>query len=177
MSVLFDDVSRIIAGSSSRTHALKLIGGALGGAALTFLGVGCSASGDAPALEHSSVVSLRCRNSRRCGSHCCKRNQTCCHVSGILTCCDGPCCGSSCCSTGQTCCSSTCCNSGQTCCSGEFICCNSGQICCTAHCCNTGQTCCGLHSCCSGTDCCGDVLHALCCPRSAPKCVNGRCVA
>ena len=163
MSVLFDDVSRILAGSSSRTHALKLIGGALGGAALTFLGVGCSSPGvgTTPQLEHSSVVSLRCRKRRRCGSHCCTKSQHCCNQNGTLTCCDG-----ACCPQGQTCCGSTCCNSGQICCRGNFhsACCNSGQICCGTPafgvCCKSGQTCCVV-SCCN----------------SGQKCSRGKCVA
>jgi len=86
----FDDVARIAAGSSSRTQALRLIGGALGGAALALLGVGCSAPGLGTTPEqHSPAVVLRCRKRRICRGQCCTKTQSCCR-SG---CCSGVCCG------------------------------------------------------------------------------------
>lgn len=190
MSALFDDVSRIVAGSSSRMQAVKLVGGALGGAALALLGVGCSPQGLETVLpsQHPMARDPRCPKVRKCGTNCCTPTQFCCSVNGKRTCCAGPCCGSSCCGSGQTCCGSQCCPQGQVCCGGGTCCpagtccgskcCPTGQHCCTGsgYCCNSGQTCCpgaNRTGCCpAGQACCPGANRSGCCSAGQTCCVR-----
>src|SRR5690348_13551177 len=90
MSVLLDDISRIIASSVSRREVLKLVGGTVGGAMLASLG-----------WSQSSPPKVTC------GKRFCPTGDTCCH-------------GKICCPPGSQCCgplgSPFCCLSGCVCC-------------------------------------------------------------
>jgi len=107
MSILLDDISRIIASPVSRRHAIKLVSGAVGGALLTSLGLGRAAyaQGQPPNFPncppgHPICDSICCKTSEKCcwyrnrGNHCCQKVQGCCGpfccAAGSL-CCDGRC--------------------------------------------------------------------------------------
>ena len=122
MSNLLDDISRIIARPMPRRQAFKLVGGAVGGAALASLGLGrVSRVFGAPAGGPQPLVTCK-PGTTPCGTGCCPSSQTCC--------------ASACCAAGQNCspCSggpSKCCNPGTICCpgpkAGKFTCCVPGS--------------------------------------------------
>ena len=122
MSSLFDDISRIIARPMPRRQAFKLVGGAVGGAALASLGLGrVSRAFGAPAGGPQPLVTCK-PGTIPCGTGCCPSSQTCC--------------ANVCCAAGQNCspCSggpSKCCNPGTICCpgpkAGKFQCCVPGS--------------------------------------------------
>jgi hypothetical protein len=167
MSALLDDISRITASSISRREAFKLVGGAVGGALLAYLGVGRASRGlGAPAPD-------RCPRSRPvpCNGECYPPGYTCCG----RTVCDGDdnCCTDHCCEKTRACCGSTCCPSGQTCISGK--CCPSAQSC-SGTCCPSGHTCVN-GKCCPSAQVCGGFLGffgRMCC-TSGQTCINGNC--
>ncbi len=107
MSALFDDVSRILAGPSSRRQAFRLVGGALGGAALTFLGLGRASLGWGALVGNSqpSDLGVTCPTGQKvCGSLCCSSTQYCCKNGSFYKCCNTPCCGNTCCDGQGQCC-------------------------------------------------------------------------
>ena len=104
MSALLDDVSRILAGPSSRRQAFRLVGGALGGAALAALGLGRASLGWGALVGNSqaSDSGVTCPTGQKvCGSLCCSSTQHCCHTHSGYKCCNTPCCSTA---TGYKCC-------------------------------------------------------------------------
>jgi hypothetical protein len=89
MSMLFDDVSRIIASPVSRRKALRLVGEAVGGAVLASLGLGM-AFGD-----ENDDHKIKCRKGQKvCEKRCCNAHETCCDgkcCDNDEFCCDGRC--------------------------------------------------------------------------------------
>jgi hypothetical protein len=147
MSILFDDLSRIIAKPMPRREAFKLIGGALGGAFITRLGFG---------IEQAAAVTCE-KGESLCGSGskavCCSAGKVCCGDSTVgWTCCPS---GHKCCTdaskpycrtTTEGCCCGITCDKGakQTCCTGASgknpRCCAAGEICCSDKCCTAGPS-------------------------------------
>jgi len=180
MTSLFDDISRTIASPIPRRQAFRLIGGALGGAVVTALGLGwASRAWGAPGGGQSVPAdSSACRKGQTlCGSGrpavCCSSGQACCGSATV---------GYTCCFSGQGCCTDTskpyCMPAKSTCCKGAS--CSSTQTCCNGKCCNNGahQTCCGAPGspvCCSaGRTCC----KGRCCtegPSPSNPCQGARC--
>ncbi len=132
MSALFDDVSRILAGPSSRRQAFRLVGGALGGAVLTTLGLGRASLGWGALVGNSqaSDLGVTCPTGQKvCGSgffrKCCSSTQHCC-VNNL---------GAKCCNTRYcliNCCQSVCCDGKGPCCCSEpanCFCCPLGKTC------------------------------------------------
>jgi len=192
MNALLDDISRITASSISRREAFKLVGGAVGGALLAYLGVGRASRGlgaqDPNRCPHNRPVPCN-GNCYPSGYSCCGR--TVCNTG--QTCINGRCCPSAqvcngtCCPSDQRCisgnccpsariCSGTCCTSGQTCIDGK--CCPSAQSCNGVFgifgrtCCPSGQTCCNGRQCCPSGQCCD---NRTCCPPDE-ACCHDRCV-
>ena len=153
MSALLDDISRITASTISRREAFKLVGGAVGGTLLAYLGVGRASRGlGAPAggaqpVQHGII--------KVCGH-------------GKSLCPDGK----TCCSTNETCCNGKCCPSGQTC-TTDGHCCRTSQVC--------GDTCCGRSAhccngiCCSANQACCGVNKPMCCAPGR-YCCSGKCL-
>jgi hypothetical protein len=110
MSMLFDDVSRIIASRISRREALALVSRTAGGAVLAALGLGKTAWGLAPPPyddKHDRDDDKdKCKHGQvKCGGKCCAPRQTCCNGK----CCSGPCCnGKKCCESDEVCCNGRC---------------------------------------------------------------------
>jgi hypothetical protein len=129
MRALLDDVSRILAGPSSRRQAFRLVGGALGGAALAFLGLGRASLGRGAPVGNStaSELGVTCPTGQKvCGSLCCGGTQYCCTTSaGYHQCCNTPCCYNS--------------PGGQYCCDGKGPCC--GLYTFRKFCCPLGSQC------------------------------------
>ena len=105
MSSLFDNLSRLIARPVSRRQTFRLVGEALGGAALAALGLGSA----------SRLLAATC------GKQTCTGTQTCCGTGSTAICCNNT----------QTCCSpvgTKCCNPGTFCCpkGGKVQCCAAG---------------------------------------------------
>src|SRR5215217_4641945 len=132
-----DELAKGLAnGTLSRGKALRLVGGALLGAALG------SIPGVAWADDRCSEGQTRCegrcvnllRNERHCGScfNRCEEGEEC--VGGV--CQGGGCpsgttpCGTQCCQTGETCVNGTCCPNAQLCGTGTSLtCCAEGEEC------------------------------------------------
>jgi len=156
MSLLIDDLSRVIASPIPRRQALRLAGNMLGGGILTYLGLG----------RASRILAQQSRSCRADQVQC---GKTCCY--SFETCCDGrcygrefkeraTCCGSVVCSkSSQQCCTDHCCRKTETCCGTQ--CCSSGQACCHGKCCAPGAVCCGSACCGEGYVCCNN----RCVPR------------
>ena len=138
MSLLIDDLSRIIASPIPRRQALRLAGNMLGGGILAYLGLG------GPSRGHAE-------ESRRCGAHMVPCGKICCQPSEI--CCGGSCysprlpkplncCGGKvlCSAVSQQCCTDHCCGKTENCCGAK--CCAPGQACCKGQCCAPGEVCC-----------------------------------
>jgi hypothetical protein len=155
MSLLIDDVSRIIGSPVSRRKMLGMVGGTVGGALLASLGLRAAAFGAPPCKAGDTA----------CGTKCCTPSQVCmdglCCAQGQTNCggkcCSGTCtngvccknstfyCGGKCCASGLTCCNNVCCSyPGATCYNGK--CCDSGIIC-NGVCCTTNQVCCDNKKC------------------------------
>ena len=136
MSLLIDELSRLIASPVPRRRALRLAGKMLGGGLLTYLGLGRASRGLAQANSCGG-------NQVPCGQTCCYPFEICCGGA-----CYGPeykeraaCCGSVLCSkASQQCCTDHCCRKSETCCGAH--CCSPGQACCRGHCCAPGEVCC-----------------------------------
>jgi len=156
MSLLIDDLSRIIASPMPRRKALRLAGNMLGGGILAYLGLGRASRGHAQPTRSCGTHQIQC------GSTCCDSVETCCGGR-----CYGPdakehadCCGSVLCSkAAQQCCTDHCCRKTESCCGSR--CCASGQACCHGKCCAPGQVCCGSTCCGEGYVCCNN----RCVPR------------
>jgi hypothetical protein len=189
MSALLDDISRITASPISRREAFKLVGGAVGGALLAYLGVGRASRGlGAPAggAQAPQIIPRCPRGEFRCGATCCRNGLACCNgkccTSG-QTCCNDTCCprgqccnGRTCCPSGQRCINGRCCPSAQSCNGflGIFgvICCASGQTCCDGRCCPSGQCCNHGERCCpTGYVCCGGARCVKATPSGSSPCV------
>ena len=116
MSALFDDVSRILAGPSSRRQAFRLVGGALGGAVIASLGLGRASLGWGAPVGNSqaSDSGVTCPTGQKhCGGLpgiCCGSTQFCCGSGSNIKCCNKKCCtspfggGTVCCDKGPFCC-------------------------------------------------------------------------
>ena len=168
MSMLLDDVARIIASPISRRKAFRLVGGAVGGAVLASLGLGRSSQGWA--AQASLALPVCPRGSSLCTAG---KNSVCC--GNILQkCCTDK--GPYCCGVGQTCCQGTCCPAGTSCCNGR-CCANVLQRCCKdsgSYCCGAGQTCCQGKCCNQNRICCG----GKCCtpgPSASTPCTKAHC--
>ncbi len=147
MSSLFDDISRVIASPVSRREAVRLIGGAAGGALLTALGFSKAAAWQGDSSEWHCEKGLTV-----CGKSCCKSNQVCCKGQ--------------CCNPGQECKDGRCCNHGEVNCNG---------VCC-AGCCCAGKCCASPKAVCLNSVCCdsGVVCAGKCCAEKE-FCVDGKC--
>jgi len=156
MSAFLDDISRIIASPIPRRRALRLLGGAMGGGVLTYLGLGRASHGlGVPAPDRDSDRDSD-RDRDRCDDDKPVRCNRTCYPSGYT------CCGGTVCDNDDQCCTDHCCRKRQTCC-GQ-TCCRRHEQCCTDHCCSRGGTCCGNHCCDSGEVCCNGV-----CKRERPS--------
>jgi hypothetical protein len=177
VSILLDDIARIIASPIPRRRALRLVGGAVGGAVAAAMGQRMSW-----AAQVAGALNAPSRS--------CPKGQTVCGTGTCAVCCSSgqTCQGPTsrgqyyCCNKGQSGCNGTCCGSGQTCCTSgnTAVCCSSGQTCCNGKCCNTAarQTCCGSGTsaicCSSGMICCS----GKCCkegPSASTPCTNASC--
>ncbi|MDX6513040.1 MAG: hypothetical protein QOE36_2544 [Gaiellaceae bacterium] len=78
---------------------------------------------------------------RRCGAHCCKKNQLCCGSEQDK--------GKSCCDPGDKCCGHSCCPKDQACCTGSSL---------APHCCPPGDVCAPKPG-------AGAMSEAPCCPK------------
>ena len=201
MESRFDLLAKLVAGATSgvsRREALRRLGGAAAGAALTYLGIGCDVEPTGPeAGGHGrSVLTARGR-CKKIGQKC-RQNSECCSelcdpLTGYCACAPGtflcpasgqcvPCgasfvlnpdsCTCECPSGSGLCGGSVCC--AHTCCSGS--CCTAGQVCVEifpgvrlCQNCQSGTVPCGT-TCCAAAQCCNDV----CCPTGR-VCVNGQC--
>jgi hypothetical protein len=126
MSALLDDVARITASPISRREAFKLVGGAVGGALLAYLGVGRASRGlGAPA------PTVGCPKNRPvpCNGKCCDKDDQCCNSDH-------------CCEKRQTCCAHGCCGRNEQCCTNPDHCCDKRETCCGKRCCEPGRYCC-----------------------------------
>ena len=184
MSTDFDELSRAIAGTSTRRGALRILaGGALGGLAALFGLREAEAAPDCYEAGHHCGNDKSCCSGNCCNHVCCAAGQTC----GANGQCQGaaPCagviCGGNCinCATGlintQNCQCVQCvapCPAGQTACANS--CCPAGQVCSNNACCSPITTCpsgqCGTIS--NG---CGGTLACEC--PAGQTCQNGICVA
>src|SRR2546426_587797 len=122
MSNLFDDISRIIAKPMPRRQAFKLVGGAVGGAALAALGLervsrAFGEPGGRPGSPFDNCPSGQtvCGTTSSGKLRCCQTGQTCCN-------------NANCCASNEHCCGTKCCQPAQACCnvSGKLVCCTSG---------------------------------------------------
>ena len=137
MSLLIDDLSRIIASPIPRRQALRLAGSLMGGGILGYLGLGRTSSGLARPSRPCASDEVPC------GKTCCQPFYMCCGGT-----CYGPgfkehsvCCGSGLCSkASQQCCTDHCCQKTETCCGAS--CCAPGHACCQGKCCPPGYVCC-----------------------------------
>ena len=160
MSLLFDDVSRVIGSSVSRRKMLGMVGGAVGGAILASLGLKATAFGDeSPAKKCGPGLTP-------CGTNCCKSTQICadgicCAPSQIN--CNGKCCNG-------TCTNGVCCGKNLTYCGG--VCCAAGIICCNGKCCNNPTAVCFNGKCCGS----GIVCNGVCCNPNQVCCDGKKCV-
>src|SRR5215217_2864222 len=179
-----DELAKGLAnGTLSRGKAIRLVGGALLGAALASV-PGVAWADDDRCSEGQTRCGDRCvnlqRNERHCGScfHRCAEGEEC--VSGV--CQGGGCprgttpCGTQCCQTGTTCVEGTCCPDAQVCGAGTSLtCCAEGQECvdgvCSQACLSNGGTCTSGAQCCSG-NCKGGTCVASCIPPSAIACTG-----
>ena len=139
MSLLIDDVSRIIASPIPRRKVLRMAGSLMGGGILAYLGLGRASR----ALANSS---RECPSDLvPCGRICCLPSETCCGEIGV---CIPPklagfvnCCGRGLCwKPSQQCCTDHCCRKTETCCGAQ--CCAPGRACCQGQCCAPGYACC-----------------------------------
>jgi hypothetical protein len=166
MSALIDDISRVIASPISRRKAVRLVGGAVGGAVLSSLGLGRASR--ALGAQASNTVSCS-GNQVLCNGKCYPKGYTCCG-SRVCGSADKCCPGGYCCDTAQTCCGRACCARGETCCNGR--CYPSTYTCCGGGVCDSDDKCCPGGYCCEKTQvCCG----ARCCPPGY-SCCKGKCV-
>ena len=137
MSLLIDDLSRIMASPIPRRQAFRLAGSLMGGGILAYLGLGRASRGLAQLSRSCGADQVRC------GKVCCYRFEMCCGGT-----CYGPgyneravCCGSVVCSkVSQQCCTDHCCRKTETCCGAQ--CCAPGRVCCQGQCCAPGYVCC-----------------------------------
>lgn len=148
MSILMDDISRLIASPIPRRKALRMLGGVVGGSILASLGL--------ERASHAMGTGMRCIGKQvPCNSTCCNPNEMCCGgtcygagVQALYNCCgtvlcskaSQQCCGNHCCSKKETCCGLQCCSAGRSCCHGQ--CCAPGAVCCGTTCCGEGKVCC-----------------------------------
>jgi len=153
MSVLIDDIARVIASPISRRRAFRLVGGAVGGAVLASLGL--------PRAARAQPQNSGCTG----GQVPC--DQTCCYTYEL--CCGGTCYGIEV-------------KQAYTCC-GTVLCRNLSEQCCTNYCCKRSQTCCGLQCCAHGQGCCGNTCcpeNSFCCGGACCSrgnyCCAGKCV-
>ncbi|MCU1451642.1 MAG: hypothetical protein JWP02_3812 [Acidimicrobiales bacterium] len=154
MNERFDHLSRTLAGSTSRRGALKMIGGALvGAAAATVL---------RPAQAHAVCAA----GESVCGPNCCP--------AGVA--CINPTAGTCGCPPGRAACGTHCCpNKGDFCAfttpGGCDACCPKGTTPCGRFCCNAGSACLdrsrGTCGCPPNTRVCG-TDNPSCCPPDAP---------
>ena len=129
MSLLFDDISRVIASEFPRRKMLSMLGAAVGGAVMASLGVRSEAFGQIPGVPKCGHGEILC-NGRCCAGTC--QNGRCCEKSTVH-------CGFECCGGGLLCCSGHCCTCKTAFCFHGF-CCESGVIC-AGRCCELQEFC------------------------------------
>jgi len=161
MSFLVDDVSRIVASSVSRRKMLGVVGGAVGGAILTSLGLRTSA------FAAQTPTTTKCPPGKTvCGTYCCDSQQVCvkglCCPVGYVNC-NGKCCGG-------TCTNGMCCGKNLTYCGG--VCCPDGIVCCNGKCCGSTSAVCFNGTCCGS----GIVCNGVCCDPNEICCDGKKCV-
>jgi len=167
----FDELARALASDSlSRRKVLRLMGGALLGAALGSV-PGVAWADDDRCSEGQTRCGDRCvnlkTNERHCGScsNRCRSTQTCCKGRCVNLQKNERHCGR----CGHRC------EEGQECVGG--VCqggCPIGTTPCGTQCCQTGETCLQGLACCPTAQVCGTGAFAICCP-SAATCVDGFC--
>jgi hypothetical protein len=189
----FEDLSRRMAGTTSRRGVLKMFGAAAGAAAVAsvikpFQG-GDRAYGKVSCTGATTASELPCgAGTTRCGSCCCKAGVAC--ANATTSTCGCPAgttkCGNACCQGGTACanaakstcaaavagctgagvaCGTTCCASGQCCNSGTC-----GSCAPTSACTTNGNICQG-----TATACPTDLVNCVCVPRQGGGsfCMNG----
>jgi hypothetical protein len=137
MSLLIDDVSRIIASPIPRRKMLRMAGSLMGGGILAYLGFGRASLGLAELSRSCGAEQVRC------GKVCCGRFEMCCggtcYVPTIHE--HAVCCGSVLCAkVSHQCCRGHCCRKTEACCGAQ--CCSPGRACCLGQCCAPGHVCC-----------------------------------
>ena len=131
MSLLIDELSRIIASPIPRRKALRLAGNMLGGGILAYFGLGRASRALARDPRQCD------RDEVTCGRICCRPAETCC---GEIETCLPPrfaryvnCCGRAICwKTSQQCCVDHCCGKMDSCCGAR--CCGPESMCCNGRC-------------------------------------------
>ena len=151
----FDELTRGLAsGTVSRRKALRWMGSALVGAALTSIpGVAWAkpkpgkCNNDKQCPTGQVCVGGQCCANEVCGDQCCGADEYCSQPSGICCPFGQPGCGEVCCQSDETCLSGQCCPFELFCGSGGpegFICCPSGTYCAGADlCCQPDEVRCG----------------------------------
>jgi hypothetical protein len=158
----FDEVSKRLAGATSRRQALRLFAAAGGASVLSLLGVG-----RAGAVGRCKKEGQQCRESLECCSKFCDpATSTCAPCPPGTVACGGQCVAA--CTPPKVLNTNTC--------SCE---CPNGTAPCGSTCCSQFDTCCGNNSCCSGAQICQS--GTCCVPAGNPcttnnDCCNGRCV-
>jgi hypothetical protein len=156
----FEDISRQLAGSTSRRGVLKMFGVAAGAAVAASVlkpfrgasaGVVCAGSGVAQAAPCQA-------GQTSCGSCCCKKGVACLDVNSSH-------CG---CVAGTTPCGNACCTKGVACadpsnsiCNGSVNSCNTGGAVCGSTCCPAGQ-CCNAGNVCGACSVCTTATGDIC---------------
>ena len=158
MSLLIDDVSRIVASPVSRRKMLGMLSGAIGGAMVASLGLRTAA--------FAAAVPPCKAGQTPCGTTCCGSPKVC--VNGICCPAGDVNCGGKCCP--GTCTNGLCCGKNTTYCNGK--CCAAGNICCNGVCCTSSQAVCLNGKCCAS----GIVCNGVCCNPNQICCEGKKCV-
>jgi hypothetical protein len=159
MSFLFDDVSRVIGSPVSRRKMIGMVGGAVGGALLTSLGLRAAAGAQTPTTKCPPGKTV-------CGAYCCSSDQVC--LNGLCCPPDHVNCNGKCC--GGTCNNGVCCGKNLTYCGGA--CCSEGIICCNGKCCGSTTAVCYNGKCCGS----GIICNGVCCDPNQVCCDGKKCV-
>jgi hypothetical protein len=156
----FDELTKALATSTSRRHALRLIATASIGGLFGLGGIRMAFGKNSPCHRNGTACSA---NQKCCSNYC---------VKGKCTCPPVPTCNSVCpCPSGQTCVNGTCCPTANVC--GSSCGCPTGQVCLNdqcAPCITAGNSCNASIECCSNNCCLG-----LCCDSDRICLSNGTC--
>ena len=163
----FDELTKALATSTSRRHALRLIATATIGGLFGLGGIRMAFGRNSPCHRNGTACSA---NQKCCSNYC---------VKGKCTCPPAPTCNSVCpCPSGQTCHNGSCCPTGDVC--GPSCGCPTGQVCLNDACapCITAGNICDVNSnCCSGICCQGNAPTAICCGSGQTCLANGTCAS